>query len=123
MKGEQKKGLSLGYFNLARGLGMFLIILGHTMNLYRMEEKTGIFSGMGSVVGGGIMAAFFMISGFGFFRRSFRKCFLHTEKTFASPVHSCGSRSSGDETGACRCGAAFLLEARRRTGVHLSALD
>ena len=26
MKGEQKKGLSLGYFNLARGLGMFLII-------------------------------------------------------------------------------------------------
>ena len=35
MKGEQKKGLSLGYFNLARGLGMFLIILGHTMNLYR----------------------------------------------------------------------------------------
>ena len=85
MKGEQKKGMSLGYFNLARGLGMFLIILGHTMNLYRMEEKTGVFFGMGSVVGGGIMAAFFMISGFGFFRRSFRKCFSIQRKLLLRP--------------------------------------
>ena len=26
--------LGLGYFNLARGLGMLLIVLGHSMNLY-----------------------------------------------------------------------------------------
>ena len=30
--------LGLGYFNLARGLGMVLIVLGHSINLY-LESK------------------------------------------------------------------------------------
>ena len=68
--------LGLGYFNLARGLGMVLIVLGHSINLYLEPQPTGsggLFSGAGSVFGGGIMAAFFMISGYGVCKRKTRK--------------------------------------------------
>ena len=44
--------LGLGYFNLARGLGMVLIVLGHSINLYLEPQPTGsggLFSGAGSV--------------------------------------------------------------------------
>ncbi len=81
MQSEQKRGMSLGYFNLARGVGMILIVLGHSINLYLTpsvnlspDSAPALFSGAGGVLGGGMMAAFFMISGIGFFRRSFRKC-------------------------------------------------
>ena len=87
--------LGLGYFNLARGLGMLLIVLGHSMNLYLEPQPTGsggLFSGAGSVFGGGIMAAFFMISGYGFYKEKPRKCFsmqrtltlLHYCRVYAS---------------------------------------
>lgn len=67
---------SLGYFNLARGVGMVLILLGHSMTPYFSvaENAERLFFGAGSVLGGGIMAMFFMISGFGFYSRSPRKC-------------------------------------------------
>ena len=70
--------LGLGYFNLARGLGMVLIVLGHSINLYLEPQPTGsggLFSGAGSVFGGGIMAAFFMISGYGLSKRKPRRRF------------------------------------------------
>ena len=74
MKNDSNKTMGLGYFNLARGLGMVLILLGHSMNLYLPPEgyrNPGL--GTGTVIGGGIMAAFFMISGFGFYKRSPKK--------------------------------------------------
>ena len=70
-------GTAIGYFNLARGLGMLFIVLGHSVSLFldfAEPAGAGLFSGAGSVLGGGMMEAFFMISGFGFFTRSFRKC-------------------------------------------------
>ena len=62
----------LGYFNLARGLGMALILLGHSMTPFAPAETAA--SGAGSVLGGGIMAMFFLISGMGFYSRSPKKC-------------------------------------------------
>lgn len=63
----------LGYFNLARGLGMALILLGHSMTPFSPADPAA--SGAGSVLGGGIMAMFFLISGMGFYCRSPKKCF------------------------------------------------
>ena len=62
----------LGHFNLARGIGMVLILLGHSMTPFAPVE--GAAMGAGSVLGGGIMAMFFLISGFGFYSRSPKKC-------------------------------------------------
>ena len=78
--------MGLGYFNLARGLGMVLILLGHSMNLYLPPEvyrNPGL--GTGTVIGGGIMAPFFMISGFAFYKRSPKKCFSIQKKLFLYP--------------------------------------
>lgn len=88
MKSEQTKALSLGYFNMARGLGMLLIVLGHSVNLYLASSEpggSGLFLGSGSVLGGGIMAAFFMISGFGFYKRSPKKCFSIQRRLLLRP--------------------------------------
>lgn len=80
--------MGIGYFNFARGLGMILIVLGHSINLYPdplPTGNTGLFSGAGSVFGGGIMAAFFMISGFGFYKRKPRKCLVIQRKLLLLP--------------------------------------
>ncbi len=85
---RQSATTGLGYFNLARGLGMILVVLGHTMNLYlapSYNPSTGFFAGLGSVMGGGLMAAFFMISGFGFYKRSPGKCFSIQRKLLLFP--------------------------------------
>lgn len=76
----------LGYFYLARGVGMVLILLGHSMTpFFSVAHATGLFSGAGSVLGGGIMAMFFMISGFGFYCRSPRKCLSTQYKLLLKP--------------------------------------
>lgn len=77
----------LGYFHLARGLGMVLILLGHSMTPFFSvsENGGGLFSGAGSVLGGGIMAMFFVISGFGFYSRSHRKCLATQYKLLLKP--------------------------------------
>lgn len=90
MTGNQGKTISLGYFNLARGAGMILIVFGHCVNLYsavNLSEDSAqfLFSGMGSVLGGGIMAAFFMISGICFFRRSMARCLKVQAKLLLRP--------------------------------------
>ena len=76
MRKASDTAASLGYFNLARGLGMVLILLGHSITPFFPEPETAqtLFAGAGSVLGGGIMAMFFMISGFGFYSRSPKKC-------------------------------------------------
>lgn len=86
VKMKREKSDGLGYFNLARGLGMFFIVLGHSVNpLLTESDSARIFQGAGTVLGGGIMAAFFMISGFGFFKRSPKKCFSIQKKMLLKP--------------------------------------
>ena len=77
MRNNRKPTAGIGYFNLARGLGILCILLGHTANLYLKRPEyadAGVFSGIGGVMGGGLMAAFFLVSGYGFFRRSMKRC-------------------------------------------------
>ena len=79
--------VGLGYFHLARGIGMVLILLGHSMTPFFRVRQIGetLFAGAGSVLGGGIMAMFFMISGFGFYSRSPRKCLRNQYKLLLKP--------------------------------------
>lgn len=67
---------SMGYFNLLRGLGILSVIVGHTVEFVWPSEEGAFspFMGMMPVFGGGVMAMFFMISGFYFFKRKTRKC-------------------------------------------------
>ena len=68
MRSELERYTNLGYFNTARGLGMLLILFGHSLSPFfdAPDQTQVIFSGAGSLLGAGIMALFFMISGFGF---------------------------------------------------------
>ena len=79
--------IGLGYFHLARGIGMVLILLGHSMTPFFPAQTVGdgVFAGAGSVLGGGIMAMFFLISGFGFYSRSMRKCWNTQWKLLLKP--------------------------------------
>lgn len=78
MTKRMTKPYSLGYFNLARGLGILFVLAGHSMALFYRGSadaaSISVFAGAGRVLGGGVMAMFFMISGFYFFRRSPWKC-------------------------------------------------
>lgn len=80
---------ALGYFNLAKGLGMVLILLGHSITPFFPEEAAAQvpFAGAGSVLGGGIMAMFFLISGLGFYSRSPKKCLRIQFKTLLRPYY------------------------------------
>lgn len=72
------KQYSLGYFNLARGLGFLFVLAGHSLTLFYADPDSTaalpVFGGTGWILGAGIMAMFFMISGFYFYRRSPWKC-------------------------------------------------
>lgn len=72
------KQYSLGYFNLARGLGFLFVLAGHSLTLFYADPDSTaalpVFGGAGWIMGGGIMAMFFMISGFYFYRRTPWKC-------------------------------------------------
>ena len=86
MENNPRKEESLGYFNLARGIGMIIILFGHSVTPFLIvPEKAFLFSGWGSVLGGGILAMFFMISGFGFYKRSPKKCLSIQAKLLLRP--------------------------------------
>ena len=92
MEKRLEKSEGLGYYNLARGLGITLIVLGHSMKPV-LGEMSGSypFQKAGTVLGGGIIAAFFMISGFGFYKRTPRKCFEIQKKILLKPYIMVGS--------------------------------
>lgn len=87
MNQQENKIGSLGYFNLARGIGMVLILLGHSYILFTpLSQRTQApLSGLGSVLGGGTMAMFFLISGCGFYKRSPKKCFSIQKRLLLKP--------------------------------------
>lgn len=74
----KRKQYSLGYFNMARGMGTLMVIAGHSMALFLNGMNSGpelpVFAGAGRVLGGGIMAMFFLISGFYFKPRPVGRC-------------------------------------------------
>ena len=89
---EDNGSVGMGRFSLARGLGMLFIIGGHSAADYlrvhtpaMAEVPTGIFAHAGAVFGGGVMAMFFMISGYSFFRRSPGRCFRNQRKLLLYP--------------------------------------
>ena len=87
MRSELERYTNLGYFNTARGLGMLLILFGHSLSPFfdAPDQTQVIFSGAGSLLGAGIMALFFMISGFGFYSRSAKKCWSTQTKLLLKP--------------------------------------
>lgn len=89
---------NLGYFNLARGLMLVMIIYGHSYSAVHTAGAvspevtdmwnfgtTGLFAGAGSVVGGGLMAMMLMMSGYSFFKRSPKKCMKIQKKLLIDP--------------------------------------
>lgn len=88
-----KKYNTLGYFNLARGLGILMIIIGHSVSPFLAafpSEKVIMFANAGYVFGGGVMAMFFMISGFGFYVRKPKKCLTIQTKMLLKPYFLVG---------------------------------
>jgi len=81
---------NLGYFNLARGIGIVLILAGHSMVPFMTLDtsaRAGLFSGAGSVIGGGVMAMLFLISGFGFYTRTPKKCLQTQTRLLLYPYY------------------------------------
>lgn len=69
----------IGMFDLLKGVGMLLIILGHTINNYTFvgaENNVGMMIfGVGYIlIGAGVLQAFFLISGYGFRKTSIFSC-------------------------------------------------
>lgn len=88
MEGTRDNQNGLGSFHLARGIGMVLILLGHSITPFYSPAtimEQGVFSGAGSVLGGGLMVMFFLISGYGFFDRSPKKCISMQTKLLLDP--------------------------------------
>lgn len=87
MESTRRKSGDLGYFNLARGLGMLFVVAGHSMGLFMVpsDGTPTLFSGAGRVFGGGVMAMFFLISGFGFYKRKPKKCLSIQAKMLLRP--------------------------------------
>lgn len=87
MESTQRNHNDLGYFNMARGLGMLLVVAGHSVGLFMLppDDTPILFGGAGSVFGGGLMALFFLISGFGFYKRKPKKCLSIQTKMLLRP--------------------------------------
>lgn len=92
MRNAPDKYNTLGYFNLARGLGILMIVMGHSVSPAFLGnaglDQASLFAGAGYVFGGGVLAMFFMISGFGFYVRSPKKCLSIQTKVLLKPYAS-----------------------------------
>ena len=79
---------TIGYFNLLRGYGMFFVLLFHT-RILRFERdiyEQGFFS----ITGAGLMAMFFIVSGFGFYKRKPMRCLKNQfNLTFLPYIYLC----------------------------------
>lgn len=89
MRNAPEKYNTLGYFNLARGLGILMIVMGHSVSPAFFGNtgltQPSLFAGAGYILGGGVLAMFFMISGFGFYVRSPKKCLSIQKKMLLKP--------------------------------------
>ena len=77
---------SIGFFNFARGIGIIYVLFGHSiLLLYPMSFTDNPFGNCVSILGGGCMVLFFLISGYGFRRRRMGKCIKMQIKFLLKP--------------------------------------
>lgn len=88
MANSRRMHYSLGFFNAARGIAALFVIIGHSMALFLnhlpMPHYT-LFAGAGRVLGAGVMAMLFMVSGFYFQRRPMKRCIRTQTKLLLKP--------------------------------------
>lgn len=91
MEKQNKDSVSyIGMFDLIKGIGMLLIVLGHTINNYTfsgVENNIGmlIFGVVYILIGAGVLQAFFLISGYGFRKTSIMNCIKKQTKLMLKP--------------------------------------
>lgn len=72
-KYRSKNTSAIGYFNLLRGYGMVFVLFFHTRILYFVRRQDNL--GPLTITGAGLMMMFFIVSGFGFYKRKPQRCF------------------------------------------------
>lgn len=71
---------TIGMFDLFKGVGMLLVLFGHTVSLYSINlpavsgQISLLINLFLQVIRAGLMPAFFLVSGYGFRSRPLRKC-------------------------------------------------
>ena len=78
---------SIGMFDMLKGAGMLTIVLGHTAELYPFQTGLGLSltAFFPFIYRETLMAAFFIASGYGFRKRSIKKCIHQQVKTLFKP--------------------------------------
>ena len=73
---KPRTGNAIGMFDLLKGLGMITIVLAHTAELYPVQISGGLSltAFFPFIYREALMAAFFIASGYGFRKRSVKKC-------------------------------------------------
>lgn len=78
---------SIGMFDMLKGAGMLAIVLGHTAELYPLQTSVGLSltAFFPFIYREALMAAFFIASGYGFRKRSIKKCIHQQLKSLLKP--------------------------------------
>ena len=78
---------SIGMFDMLKGAGMLAIVLGHTAELYPLQTGVGLSltAFFPFIYREALMAAFFIASGYGFRKRSIKKCIQQQCKSLLKP--------------------------------------
>lgn len=79
----------IGFFNLAKGIGLILVILGHSVIMVSRildgGDSMSSFADSWQMLGAGFMAMFFIASGCGFYHRKTKKCITTQLKLTLKP--------------------------------------
>ena len=78
---------SIGMFDMLKGMGMIVIVLAHTAELYPMQISGGLSltAFFPFIYREALMAAFFIASGYGFRKRSIGKCIQQQLRALLKP--------------------------------------
>ena len=78
---------SIGMFDMLKGAGMLTIVFAHTAELYPLQTSGGLSltAFLPFIYREGLMAAFFIASGYGFRKRSISKCIHQQFKSLLKP--------------------------------------
>lgn len=78
---------SIGMFDMLKGAGMLAIVLVHTAELYPLQTGTGLSltAFFPFIYREALMAAFFIASGYGFRKRSIKKCIQQQLRSLLKP--------------------------------------
>lgn len=80
--------LCIGAFDIAKGIGMLLVIFAHSTGLFAFEGRDALpfaFSMVDQLFAKPLMPMFFLISGFGLRKRSFSKCVRQQTQIILKP--------------------------------------